>query len=117
MHLTKFTITILFTTITEVTSIHSLSYTRFPPFMTGMFELYIIAIITTTNHKTDGLKTIFIIIKSERNKTKLDDKPIITIITIYIIDADIINHMLFIIIKCFGFFICFLLISLDESIK
>ena len=93
MLLTKFTITILFTTITEVTSIHSLSYTRFPPFMTGMFELYIIAIITTTNHKTDGLKTIFIIIKSEKNrtKTKLNNKPIITIITIHNIDADIIS--------------------------
>ena len=91
MHLTKFTITILFTTITEVTSTHSLSFTRFPPFMTGMLELLIIAIITTTNHKTDGLKTIFIIIKSKRNKTKLNNKQIITIVIIYITDADIID--------------------------
>ena len=50
----KFTITILLTTITKVTSIYSLSFTRFPLFMTGMFELHVIAIITTINDKTDG---------------------------------------------------------------
>ena len=87
----KFTITILFTTITKVTSIYSSSYTRFPPFMTGMLELYIIAIITTTNHKIGGLKTIFIIIINKRSKNKFNDKSIITIVTIYIVDADITN--------------------------
>ena len=87
----KFTTKILFTTITKVTSIYSLSFTRFPLFMTGMLELYIIAIITTTNHKVDGQKTIFIIIINKRSKNKFDDKSVITIVTIYIIDADITN--------------------------
>ena len=87
----KFTITILLTTITKVTSMYSLSFTRFPLFMTGMLELYIIAIITTTNHKVDGLKTIFIIIINKRSNNKFDDKSVITIVTIYIIDADITN--------------------------
>ena len=91
MHLMQFTITILLTTITKVTSIYSLSFTRFPLFMTGMFELHVIAIITTINDKTDGKKTDIFIIISKRNKNKLNGKPSITIITIYDVDADIMN--------------------------
>lgn len=50
----KFNITILFTPITKVTSIYSSSSTRLPLLMTNMLELFIAAIITTTDHKTDG---------------------------------------------------------------
>ena len=54
MNFMKLTITIPFTTMNVVATIYSLSSTRFPPFMTEMLELLMIAIITTTNHKTDG---------------------------------------------------------------
>ena len=51
---------------------------------------------------------------SLRNKQKVIMITVVIIITIYIQDADIINHMLFIIIKCFSFLACFLLFSIDE---
>ena len=78
-------------------------FTRFPLLVTKMLELFVIAITRTIYHNTDDFKAVFIIIKGCRKYTKLGKKPIIIIITIHIIDADIINHISFIIIKCFVF--------------